>query len=317
MDISNTKNLNVFLLGLGFLLTFAAFQTMGNIQAVILDSASDPHSSGYVPGFKGSGYTSLAIIYTVFSLANWLAPPIVALLGPRPTMVLGSLLYLLFIGQFWHPNTFVLYGCSALLGFGAALVWTAQGNFLTINSEPETMSRNSGVFWAMLQTSMLVGNTFVFFQFRGRTDVDTATRSTVVAFLLGVCAAGVAVLAALRPTPWVLASSGPPAVGSSARSSPVSAPDALDTPDQAFWRSWKLLWTPDMLLLSVAFLYTGLELTFFSGVYGPCVGFTKRLGENSKSLVGIHGIMVGLGEIAGGLLFGIFGHTMNNKYMSD
>ena len=83
MDIGNTKNLNVFLLGLGFLLVFAAFQTMGNVQTVLLKSAADPHSSGFVPGFSGSGYVSLAVVYAVFAAANWCAPPLVAAAGPR------------------------------------------------------------------------------------------------------------------------------------------------------------------------------------------------------------------------------------------
>ncbi len=73
----------MFLLGLGFLLVFAAFQTMGNVQAVVLRSASNPGSPGFVPGFTGSGYVSLAVVYTVFAAANWIAPPVVAVLGPR------------------------------------------------------------------------------------------------------------------------------------------------------------------------------------------------------------------------------------------
>lgn len=33
------------------------------------------------------------------------------------------------------------------------------------------MSRNSGIFWAMLETSLLVGNTYYYFQFA---DVDVS-----------------------------------------------------------------------------------------------------------------------------------------------
>lgn len=54
----------------------------------------------------------------------------------------------------------------------------------------------------MMQTSLLVGNTFVFFEFRGLTDVSTGIRTVVVVVLSAVCAAGVAVFGFLRPTPW-------------------------------------------------------------------------------------------------------------------
>jgi hypothetical protein len=40
-----------------------------------------------------------------------------------------------------------------------------------------------------------------------------------------------------------------------------------------------------ILMLSVTFLYTGLVLTFWSGVYGSSVGFTQDFGSEAKSLV--------------------------------
>ena len=58
--------------------------------------------------------------------------------------------------------------------------------------------------------------------------------------------------------------------------------------------------TPRMLMLAVTFCYTGLMLTFWSGVYGTSIGRTKKFGEDAKSLVGLHGIVIGAGEIIGG-----------------
>ncbi len=51
---------------------------------------------------------------------------------------------------------------------------------------------------------------------------------------------------------------------------------------EAARRSLRLLKTRKMFLLMWTFFYTGLELTFFSGVYGPCVGFTEAMGKNAK-----------------------------------
>jgi Ion channel regulatory protein UNC-93 len=43
------------------------------------------------------------------------------------------------------------YTASALVGIGAALLWTAQGAYLAVNSDESTVSRNTGIFWALIQ----------------------------------------------------------------------------------------------------------------------------------------------------------------------
>lgn len=45
--------------------------------------------------------------------------------------------------------------------------------------------------------------------------------------------------------------------------------------------------------------YTGLHLSFYSGVYSSSIGFTTKMGSNSKQLVGLSGILIGVGEIIG------------------
>ncbi len=51
--------------------------------------------------------------------------------------------------------------------------------------------------------------------------------------------------------------------------------------------------------LNVIFLFSGFELTFFSGVYGTSVGHTHAFGSNAKSYLALCGIFIGLGEILG------------------
>ena len=66
-------------------------------------------------------------------------------------VTLNSLCFSLFIASFLVPKTWLLYLASCVIGFGAAIIWTGQGNYLTLNSDSMTISRNSGIFWAMLQ----------------------------------------------------------------------------------------------------------------------------------------------------------------------
>lgn len=51
------------------------------------------------------------------------------------------------------------------------------------------------------------------------------------------------------------------------------------------------------------FFLTGLELTFYSGVYGTCIGAMTRFGDNAKSLIGLSGIFIGVGEILGRIVW--------------
>ncbi|XP_071493100.1 UNC93-like protein MFSD11 [Diadema antillarum] len=284
---------NVVILGLSFLLLFTAFQTCGMVQTDILNHA----------GLHGVGYNSLAIIYAVFAFANWIAPSVVALLGAKWSMLASAVVYTGFIASFFHPMPGVIFALSALLGIAAAVIWTAQGNFLTMNSSQETMGRNSGLFWAMLQCSLLFGNLFFFLEMRGKDDITTKVRVTVFIVLTAVSGAGVLTFLLLVKPPEEM--QGPATIQEFEESSESRANlrDAL----RAFVRSVKLLFTKEMLMLSITNFYTGIELTFFSGVYGTAISNTHMFGYNSNSYIGISGMLIGAGEIVGGLLFGILG----------
>ena len=55
------------------------------------------------------------------------------------------------------------------------------------------------------------------------------------------------------------------------------------------------------IILSDDFCYDipGLELTFFSGVYGTCITHTGAFGSDANSLIGWSGMIIGGGEILG------------------
>jgi len=57
-------------------------------QKTILDSIRQDDAN-----FEGDGYTSLAVIYAVFAVCNWLAPSIISVTGPRITMIIGAVTY--------------------------------------------------------------------------------------------------------------------------------------------------------------------------------------------------------------------------------
>lgn len=138
---------------------------------------------------------------------------------------------------------------------------------------------------------MFFGNLFVFFQFQGQETIGESTRTMVFWVLTGVAIVGIVFLCVLRKPR-----------GNDDNPLPEVVP-----PFQALKNAGVMFLTKDMLLLCVTFFYTGIELSFYSGVYSTSIGATKILGNQAKELIGISGIAIGVGAVLGGALFGILG----------
>ncbi|KAJ8345513.1 hypothetical protein SKAU_G00297060 [Synaphobranchus kaupii] len=295
--------LNIFILGFGFMFMFTAFQTCGNVEQTVIKSYNSS-------GFHGSGYTSMSIIYGVFSASNLIAPSVVAVVGPQLSMFFSGLVYSGYIAMFIHPFTWSFYTASVLVGIAAAVLWTAQGNLLTINSTDATIGRNSGIFWALLQFSLFFGNLYIYFAWHGKDTITDKDRQTVFISLTVISLVGSFLFFLIqRPEPVVVPkeTQEPPLPAENSESSSVVVPpqglwsQALE----AFKKAIQLSVTKEMLLLSISIAYTGLELTFYSGVYGTSIGAMSQFGHDAKGLIGLSGIFIGMGEILGGGVFGM------------
>uniref|UniRef100_A0A674MMA9 UNC93-like protein MFSD11 n=1 Tax=Takifugu rubripes TaxID=31033 RepID=A0A674MMA9_TAKRU len=293
--MADRRTLNIVILGLGFLFIFTAFTTCGNVEHTVVKSLENST-------FSGSGFHSLGIIYGVFSFSNLLAPMVVAVIGPKICMFISGLLYSGYVAVFIAPSTWALYFTSVLIGVAAALLWTAQGQFLVANSEASTINRNTGMFWALLQCSMLFGNLYVYFEWNGRTEIPDDSRRNVFLSLMVVSVVGTLsflALSASRHEEDVLSED----EGQSLLSTPMMyknrADSAIQDTKSDFRTIRQLLKDKTIVLLSPSMAYSGLELSFYSGVYGTCVGATAQFGAAAKGLIGISGIVVGVGEIVG------------------
>ncbi|KAM6905566.1 UNC93-like protein MFSD11 [Xenentodon cancila] len=303
MSPEGKKLSNIIILGFGFMLMFTAFQTCGNIEQTVIKSFNSTE-------FHGSGYTSMAIIYGVFSASNLIAPSVVAVIGPQLSMFFSGLFYSGYIAMFIYPYTWSFYTASVLVGIAAAVLWTAQGNVLAINSTDSTIGRNSGIFWSLLQFSLFFGNLYIYCAWHGHVHITDKDRQTVFISLTVISLVGCFLFFLIRkpdrdtfPPPE---GREPLLQGESVESSTGSSSSGLCYQAyDAFVRACKMFVTKEMLLLSLSIGYTGLELTFYSGVYGTCIGAMTRFGTDAKSLIGISGICIGIGEIVGGGVFGL------------
>ncbi|XP_076000222.1 UNC93-like protein MFSD11 [Genypterus blacodes] len=306
--MADLRTFNVVILGVGFLLIFTAFTTCGNIEQTVIKSLENDT-------FTGSGYHSLGIIYGVFSFSNLLAPAVVAVIGPKISMFVSGLVYSCYIAGFIVPSTWSFYLTSILIGMGAALLWTAQGHFLVQNSEASTINRNTGMFWALLQCSMLFGNLYIYLDWNGRTEIPDSSRRSIFVALLVTSVLGTLsflVLAKTHRDEEMLSEEEGQSLLPARTLYMQRANTAVKDAKSEFRMILQLLKTRTILLLSACMAYSGLELSFYSGVYGTCIGAITQFGGAAKGLIGISGIVVGIGEIVGGGLFGLM--CKNNRF---
>jgi len=282
---------NVIQLGVGFLFVFFAFNSQGFIEETVIESFADDGSIN-----KHAGYYSLSIIYATFTLANFIAAPVVEILGARWAMLAGSLCYTLFQAGFLFLNSPFLYASSALLGVGAAILWTGQGKYLATNSTDATSSRNAGLLWAISQTCLSSGGVFLFIVFHSQDDkkISHSTVRILYGVFTAVSLLGNFVLAMLTMPQKATGEDAAPKVSHR----------------QLLASTFRLLFTRQMFLLAFVFSYTGIELAFWSGIYPTSVSFTEQLGSNglnTNSLLALNAIAAGIGQICGGGLFGMLG----------
>lgn len=109
---------------------------------------------------------SLSIAY-FFTFGNFFAVPIVELVGVRLSMFSASITTTIFVLGFIFLNQYYLYISSAIVGFGSAgtivkclhisviyfaVLWTANGYYLTLNSNEKTSHRNSAMMVGLIQS---------------------------------------------------------------------------------------------------------------------------------------------------------------------
>ncbi|XP_058559521.1 UNC93-like protein MFSD11 isoform X5 [Neofelis nebulosa] len=210
------------------------------------------------------------------------------------------------------PFPWSFYTASVFIGIAAAVLWTAQGNCLTINSDEHTIGRNSGIFWALLQSSLFFGNLYIYFAWQGKTHISESDRRTVFIALTVISLVGTVLFFLIRQPESENVLGEDESSDEQDLEVNESAQNTMAKAVDAFRKSLKLCVTREMLLLSITTAYTGLELTFFSGVYGTCIGAVNKFGTEEKSLIGLSGIFIGIGEILGGSLFGLL--SKNNRF---
>ncbi|KAJ4462656.1 hypothetical protein PAPYR_657 [Paratrimastix pyriformis] len=96
----------------------------------LLFAAYSPAESFLTRLYPRVGFWALGIVYFSFGLFSNISAPIIQRFGPRAAMVAGAIPYLLFVLANLFYWEWLIYLASFATGFGAALLWPAQGYYL-------------------------------------------------------------------------------------------------------------------------------------------------------------------------------------------
>ncbi|KAJ3132459.1 DUF895 domain membrane protein, partial [Irineochytrium annulatum] len=245
--VARAGEVAVLVLGCAFFLIFMAFSVVQNLASTVLTSSV--------------AYSCFGSLYIAFAFSNLLgAAVIVEHLGTRPSLVFASLSYVVMNvamifavkGQGDDRLQFaVLLPACLLIGFGASVLWTAQGTYLSRCGTPETTGHLSGIFTGIQGMANVIGPLLssVLLQF----NVD----KNLMFVILTACGAGGPVIFAYmwsRPEPKVMATLHPEA-----------EPETIKPP--SVWSTVRIMRNASMLLIFPLFVTYALEQEFYSGVF--------------------------------------------------
>ncbi|KAH9930425.1 MFS general substrate transporter [Epithele typhae] len=132
--------------------------------------------------------TANAVLYALFALTGLVSGGINNLLGPRLTLFLGTLGYVLYVGSLWCYQTqatgwFVILA-GAILGVTAALLWSAQGAIMMSYPLEKDKGKAFAVFWAIFQFGSFIGSLIALAINIEQGGLSSVSTSTYVAFVV-------------------------------------------------------------------------------------------------------------------------------------
>ena len=143
---------NVIVLSICFFGIFFAFNTSQALQT---------NSHGI------QGYINLGCLYGMFAAFSIIGPKIVAMVGPKYSMIIGGVTYALVVASNFSNQSYVQIIANLLVGVGAAMLWNAEGVYIgrcavwdsrtSTKSFAETTSSFNGVFYSIFQFSGCAG----------------------------------------------------------------------------------------------------------------------------------------------------------------
>eukprot|EP00026_Physarum_polycephalum_P007093 Phypoly_transcript_07147.p1 GENE.Phypoly_transcript_07147~~Phypoly_transcript_07147.p1 ORF type:complete len:410 (+),score=45.47 Phypoly_transcript_07147:79-1308(+) len=248
--------INVIILGVSFCLLFIAYSAAQNLQTNLHGNL---------------GFQTLSTLYFVFTATNFISPYIVLLVGEKISLLVGAVCYCVFIAANMHVVQPILLGASAIVGFGAAVLWTAQGSTVIRCAPPAKLGAYNGLFFGIFQWAQVIGNLLA--------GILLAKGiSEYLLFLILTIIGSTSLIGFLflrRP-----------------KAPPASSGDSFSS---RILQTFSVMFTKQMALLYLAMIYSGISQTYMFGVFP---------GTRPKKQVGYIMTAFGVADVIGSLVAG-------------
>jgi len=128
-----------------------------------------------------------SVLYGVFAITGFFAGSINNVLGPRLTLSLGTTGYSLYIGSLWcfqvNGTQWFLILAGGILGFTAALLWSAQGSVMMSYPLEKDKGRSFSVFWSIFQLGTFMGSAIAL-GIEAHSDLPSVSTGVYLAFMI-------------------------------------------------------------------------------------------------------------------------------------
>ena len=148
MSRSYAHIFKIFYISFSFFLFFLAFNIAQNFVTTVHGNV---------------GFLAIAVLYLFFSFASPFAPAVVNQIGSlKVSLFFASSIYIVWIAVSNLPNNIAFLIISAAEGIAAAILWNAQGRYLSelVHDTGDTTSSEyfSAIFFSMFGVSVVIGN---------------------------------------------------------------------------------------------------------------------------------------------------------------
>ena len=286
-----TSHAKIAILSLSFLFVFSASTSTSMISERILTSYQTETENSKTPFTGTSGYLVYAFYNAIFLFGNWIAPIIVGYLSLKWSLFIGHLSFALYMVSYIYPNSTFIYANCFILGFGSAIMWVAQGTFMTIYCSPEKLTKFCSFFWTFVRCATVTGNVFVYYQFIGVETITSTERVPLFTIFTGLAVLGGLLVLAIKFDREEVKNK--------------------KTLIKRLKKSASLCKSRVLYLAIPLFFLQAFHYPFWTMIFSTCIANSKGVQTDTDKLIGLHGIFCGIGSVLTGLILIIFSSKLS------